>query len=448
MIANPYKIQYLEANKNFSFRPINQIKKENIKLKPFVTDKTRVEKYLKTHQEEHEKYKKLKKNNFMSIDDNNNNNNNTNYNLTTNNNQNDQRCCSENNLKNRTNSFSSTNMEKYLQPIMKFKPRTDLERIFDSINLNYYGKIDRNVINEQLKSLGLVTVYSRKNPNLQDEYSLLREKLKVNPEILNYLIKEKHRLEKGPKTKEIEEVISNMENIININKGILSDVKKKKSYSTYSQKSKDFRNKRRNMKNFLAKNILSEYQKKTHFKALCTCSLEISDPLKKKSMNLENNKDYINKSEDKYYSYNTLYNSRMKDNNDTVNNWKCSSINLCKKQFHKKKQYSTQELDYLKNLFTRQIDTRSPFGGSIFDSHKKIYEEENEATKYMRQANIISINGKYYNKNDIKGMSNAVLKECNFIRKCFEAENAGEGKTMITRGMTVNEFTKKYGLPK
>ena len=143
-------------------------------------------------------------------------------------------------------------MEQYLQPIMKFKPRTDLERIFDSINLNYYGKIDRNVINEQLKSLGLVTVYSRKNPNLQDEYSLLREKLKVNPEILNYLIKEKRRLEKGPKTKEIEEVISNMENIININKGILSDVKKKKSYSTYSQKSKDFRNKRRNMKNFLA----------------------------------------------------------------------------------------------------------------------------------------------------------------------------------------------------
>ena len=217
MISNPYKIQYLEANKNFSFRPINQIKKENIKLKPFVTDKTRVEKYLKIHQAEHEKYKKHKNNNFISIDDNNK--------LNQNNNENGQRCCSENNII-RNNSISSTNIDKYLQPIMKFKPRTDLERIFDSINLNYYGKIDRNVINEQLKSLGLVTVYNEKSPTLQDEYSLLREKLKVNPEILNYLIKEKRRLEKGPRTKEIDEAINNMENIININKGILSDNKK------------------------------------------------------------------------------------------------------------------------------------------------------------------------------------------------------------------------------
>jgi hypothetical protein len=437
MISNPYKIQYLEANKNFSFRPINQIKKENIKLKPFVTDKTRVEKYLKIHQAEHEKYKKHKNNNFISIDDNNK--------LNQNNNENGQRCCSENNII-RNNSISSTNIDKYLQPIMKFKPRTDLERIFDSINLNYYGKIDRNVINEQLKSLGLVTVYNEKSPTLQDEYSLLREKLKVNPEILNYLIKEKRRLEKGPRTKEIDEAINNMENIININKGILSD-NKKTSYISKSQKAKDFRNKRRNMKNFLAKNILSEYQRKTHFKALCTCSLEISDSHQKKSMNLENNKDLINRSEDKYYSYNnTLYNTKIKDNDDSIKNWKCNCINLCKKQFHKKKQYSNQELDYLKNLFTRQIDTRGPFGGGL-NAHKK-NNEDDELNKYLRHANIILVNGKYYNKNDLKGISNAVLKECNFIRKCFEAENAGEGKTMITRGMTVNEFTKKYGLPK
>ena len=58
-------------------------------------------------------------------------------------------------------------MEKYLQPIMKFKPRTDLERIFDSVNLNYYGRIDRNLVNQQLKSLGLVTVYNKKIQNFK-----------------------------------------------------------------------------------------------------------------------------------------------------------------------------------------------------------------------------------------------------------------------------------------
>ena len=156
MIANPYKIQYLDANKNFSFRPINEIKKDNIKLKPFVRDKTRVEKYLKSHQAEHAKYKKDK--NIIIIPFENNNLSTINHHK--------QRCFSENcKKKDRTNSTSTSgiNMETYLQPIMKFKPRTDLERIFDTVNLNYYGKIDRNLINDQLKTLGLVTVYSKKD---------------------------------------------------------------------------------------------------------------------------------------------------------------------------------------------------------------------------------------------------------------------------------------------
>ena len=437
MIADPYKIQYSDANKNFSFRPINEVQKENIKLKPFVTDKARIEKYLKSHIEEHKKYKKNKI--TISCDEN-----------SLNPNKNDKRCYSENKKLNKNNSSSSSlaNMEKYLQPIMKFKPRTDLERIFDTINLNYYGKIDKHLVNEQLKSLGLVTVHNKKNPKLQTEYSLLKEKLKVNPETLNYLIKEKQRLEHGPKTNEIAELITNMENIIHINKEILSE-KAQKNASHLSQKARNFRNKRRNMNNFLAKNILSEYQKKTHFKALCTCSLDLNDSYKKNKLNLENSKD--NKNEAKYNSFNsfsTLYNNRVNDNNYTNEYREYNSINLYKKQFHNKKKYGQNQMDYLKNLFNQQIDGRSPFGGWN-DSHKKIYDEDNEGyNKILRQANLVLINGKFYNKNDMKGISNAVLKECNYIRKHFSSENAGEGKTMITRGMTVNEFTKKYGLPK
>ena len=36
----------------------------------------------------------------------------------------------------------------------------------------------------------------------------------------------------------------------------------------------------------------------------------------------------------------------------------------------------------------------------------------------------------------------------NYISKHFEPQNIGEGKLMFTRGMTVNEFIQKYGLPK
>ena len=436
MISDPYKIEYIDAKKNFSFRPMGEEKKGNIKLKPFVTDKARIEKYLKSHHEEHEKYNKNK----ISIECEDNN-----LNI---NNRNGQRSISEKPLiKNNSKTNSTNNMEKYLQPIMKFKPRTDLERIFDAINLNYYGKIDRNLINEQLKSLGLVTVYNKKNPKLQTEYSLLKEKLKVNPETLNYLIKEKQRLEQGPKTNEINELISNMENIIHINKEIMSE-EAQKNFSSSSQKARNIRNKRRNLNNFLAKNILSEYQKKTHFKALCTCSLDLNDSYKKKDFKLGNSRDI--KNEDKYNSFNTLYNRKINfDYNNNTTGFKYNSINLYKKQFHTKKKYPEQELDYLKNLFSQQhIEGKNPFG-NIHDNQRKINDEENDSyNKIYRQANLVLINGKFFNKNDMKGISNAVLKECNYIKKYFDSENAGEGKTMITRGMTVNEFTRKYKLPK
>ena len=433
MISTPYKIQYLESKNNFSFRPEDKTKKENIKLKPFVPDKIRIEKYLKLKQEEQEKLKKLKKRRkykkklYLSFDDND----------SSTNSKNEQSFSFE-------SKKSSKHKEKYLQPIMKFKPRTDLERIFDTVNSNYYGKVDRNLINEQLKSLGLVNVYNRKHPKLQNEYSLLREKLKVNPETLQYLIKEKQRLEQGPKTKEIDELISNMENIIHINKEILSD-KIQKSFS-FSKKSKNFTNKRRNLNNFLAKSILSEYQKKTHFKALCAYSLNLSDySNKKKNLNLDNSKD-SSKSEE-IFTYNSFSNKNIfnKDNNKI--NLKYSSINF-KRPFHKNKEYSKEKMEYLKKLCSKQTNYKRPFGG-IFDNPKKLYDEENEINnKLIRQANNIIINGKYYNRNDLKGISNAVLKQCNYIKNHFGAENAGEGKTMITRGMSVNEFTQKYKLPK
>ena len=120
MISAPYKIQYEEAKKNFSFRPNNEIKKENIKLKPIITDKVNIKKYLNFHKEKHEKYKKNK----IIISSENSNLNNDGLHI-------DKRCFSEN--KKSLNKNYSTNLEKYLQPIMKFKPRTDLERIFDTI---------------------------------------------------------------------------------------------------------------------------------------------------------------------------------------------------------------------------------------------------------------------------------------------------------------------------
>lgn len=400
MISDPVKFQIVNENKNFCFRLQSPEFKENIKLKPFMTDKMRIEKFLESKKKENDFINKKHKKNIMTSD------------------------IEE---KNKFEEKEKAKKDNYLQPTMKFRPRTDLERIFDTINLNYFGKISKNLVNEQLKSLGLLKVYSnKKNSNIQNEYSLLREKLKVNPETLDYLIKEKQRLEQGPKTKEIHELINNMDNIIQINKEIKTDkINKEMMFGNSSEnKEKKYKIKRKNLNNFLAKNILGEYQKKTHFKALCTYSLDLED---------NNYKDK------KIVRYNSLDNlDYFKNDND---------ITPCrfKKKFKRDKLYSPNKMNYLRHLFNseeKKPEIQKP------EKDRRIIEMEAEQNKLLRRQNNVLINGKYYNKKDLKGISDALLKKCNYVSKHFEPKNSGNGKLMFTRGMTVNEFAKKYGLPK
>jgi hypothetical protein len=56
-----------------------------------------------------------------------------------------------------------------IQPQMRFKPRTDLERIYDAVNQNNFGRASFNVVEKQLKDLELNV--SKKNPIFLDEES-------------------------------------------------------------------------------------------------------------------------------------------------------------------------------------------------------------------------------------------------------------------------------------
>ena len=405
MISDPVKFQIFDDHKNFCFRPQSPKLKENIKLRPFITDKLRIEKFLESKKRENDiiNRKKRKNKKFNTI--------------------------TETEEKNdKLGEKDKKQNDNYLQPIMKFRPRTDLERIFDTINLNYYGKISKNLVNEQLKSLGLLKVYNKKNATNQNEYSLLREKLKVNPETLEYLIKEKQILEQGPKTKEIHELINNMDNIIQINKEMKSEKLNKEMVFGNSDENqeKQYKIKRRNLNNFLAKNILGEYQKKTHFKALFTYSLDLED---------NNFKDK------KIIKYNSL------DNLDYYKNDNDNAINTYqfKKRFKKNKLCSPNKMSYLKHLFT--LKEKKP-ELNIPEKDKRIIEMEAEQNEIIKRQNNVLINGKYFNKKDLKGISDAILKKCNYVSKHFEPNNTGNGKLMFTRGMSVNEFAKKYGLPK
>ena len=111
------------------------------------------------------------------------------------------------------------------------------------------------------------------------------------------------------------------------------------------------------------------------------------------------------------------------------------------KRFKSNKKYIPMKMTYLRNLFMKE-EKKPPI--IIQEKEKKSNEEDTDQNKIIRQQNNVIINGKYYKKNDLKGISDAILKNCNYISKHFETENAGDGKMMFTRGLTVNEFAKKY----
>lgn len=64
----------------------------------------------------------------------------------------------------------------------------------------------------------------------------------------------------------------------------------------------------------------------------------------------------------------------------------------------------------------------------------------------------ITIDNETYLKSQVDLISKKILKKCNFTNTKSDFNNkslkAGTGKLMITSGLTVNDFTKKFNIPK
>ena len=63
----------------------------------------------------------------------------------------------------------------------------------------------------------------------------------------------------------------------------------------------------------------------------------------------------------------------------------------------------------------------------------------------------ITINNETFTKSQLDEISKNVLLNCNYLGKKSDFNNkflkAGSGKLMMTSGMTLNDFSKKYNIP-
>ena len=373
--------------------------------------------------------------------------------------------------KNKYNDLIKKNL--ICQPQMRFTARTDLERVFDILILKNLRENDRYIIEKQLNKIDLLkfkrpkellNLQIKKEKKEEDENKTEEKKYNVLP---NPIIEEQKR--------EIEKM--KKENLLYGNKNL---------YYEPNNNNKKLWARKENLNNE-ARKILSEYHYKTHFKATeeaqfnikKKCDTSNNNENEEKAclmipniFNTENNE--INNSRNKKIQ--SLKNVKSK-NKSFLDYLDYSEIDRKKDIFHfgedlyKENEEGIQIKDY--NELTKQYHNNPIFDNIVkkpnpnsikvlseiaFKKAEKSHESENEEKSENNEENSTNrLNEKYLenkkkNKVDenIHDTAKLILGECNIYSSKSKFNNSflksRAGKTMITKGLSVNDFLKKYSL--
>ena len=339
-----------------------------------------------------------------------------------------------------------------LQPQMRFRARTDLERVYDALNGKYIKKHERDIIERQLKNINLY------------DYMKPKELLRGNQKI--EVIKDD---DNGHGNK----VMSNKKS----NKNSFNHLSIEKIYGPpkvyYEAKNNDKKSwARKDNLNTEARGLLSLYHIKTHFKATeeiaeyhgnrnkkskDTCFLlPHLIPKHQKTKTLENVVGYIDNSDGNLSKNNSLTNSykilnyadfdsdklfkfaedyekeEMVDNNNNYDGNNNNPIIKDKVKFDPKKIEILTKMAFVKDEGKEEINDNK------MNKYKNDEDENNDNSNNLNPDNNLDL------------VAKKVLNECNVTSQKSKYNDtilkSNEGKTMITKGMTVAEFIDKYKL--
>lgn len=223
------------------------------------------------------------------------------------------------------------------QPSMRFKARTNLERIIDSIEANTSLTINKNNLKKQLKQYGLVakSVYAKNENVKKKSISPIRKKTSVNNNLIDKLELFREKMSKGDNNNnDLSKKI--LEGRITVDDKLLSflqkkteskanvideeldnelkEAKKKELHIKFEKKTIQDLNRIKEASSF--KKILESYNKKLHFKAASYYFNNYDDfrvNRNKKAGSLSNSHQNLNKSKDNYN-----YMEDLKDESDDI----------------------------------------------------------------------------------------------------------------------------------
>ena len=371
------------------------------------------------------------------------------------------------------------------QPSMKFKPRNDLERIIESINKNKGIYLKNNKYDVTSKSKNVKFDLSQKNgENVKKDSNLVSDKdnnnfngliVPYNNQIYNIKKSEK----KIQILKEDNKILNDKINLSNKVKNITEKYHSKTYFNSikqdilYNNKNKKIFQKDNHNKKILKKpkNIKMNYSssainlfskiKNDNYKMEIKTSRKEKEKYAKKDINnevLDLSLEEIDKNKilQKIYKLNNpifdeyIFNNLKTDiiPNDALIVLKKLSTN---KQTHKtfsSERRQSQLVTEDKNGFLLDYD--------ISTSLREIKNlKSNKKDTIIEDEKYIIINNTIYNKtnkNDMKNLGNMALKKCHFINTKYDDNKnnnlkRGEGKLMITNGLSLNVFLDKYSLP-
>ena len=335
------------------------------------------------------------------------------------------------------NASKSSKKNTIFQPTMRYKPRTDLERVYDILNGYNYNQASRDIIERQLKSINL---YDYKKNSI-NEGGKEESRILKRPRFLSKSLQRKTKKRKNVNSlykmnhvyynpdKSSYKPWQRREDLNTEAYGFLSSYHYKTHFKAAEEIAEsDYKSNNKGNNNlnsvFLLPNLLPKYYKPRSIKTENNME-EREDPFKfgEDNSSSENSEEY----EDFDKNYNPIIQKPK-----TVGDPKTMEI-LTKIAFRQKK--GTGQMDF-KNEQEEQKIVRK-----IKKTGNKNYTEDN---------NVIINNKLYYKNTQFDQISHKILEMCNIYSPKSKFNNTVHkskgGKTMITKGMTVGEFEKKYNI--
>lgn len=281
----------------------------------------------------------------------------------------------------------------FAQPSMRFKARTDLERIAETVNKYSFGRADYHIVNKQLKNLELnISKKAKDSGNeeiLPDYNSRLNKRLILEQERNSITRKEKDFVLKQG---ESEEKNKNSKSNLVTSTGI-----KTGNYSDFNSQPSDRKKKgKKNIDNSQAKHLLSDLHKKTHFKGASGYMLFKDSSIPNNSATLQRSNSFGNSSNSNTsklkvnnYDYVNIFNMYATiSNNKSITDQNFSNLNTSTNNFGNFSNYLTTS-NSNSNLITSSNLNSTKSNGKNFN---------NTTTKFRNNNNFNLTQTNSYNK--------------------------------------------------